>query len=122
MTESLAIELHNLRFFSFHGLYPEEQKMGNEFEVSVTIHFSKTKEILSINETIDYLKCYGFIKKQMAIRQDLVETVGINIAQDLKQHFPIISKVLISIKKLTPPILNFIGTVGVTYTREFPNL
>jgi len=37
MGELISIQLKELRFFANHGLYPEEQKIGNEFDINLTV-------------------------------------------------------------------------------------
>ncbi|MBD0377824.1 MAG: dihydroneopterin aldolase, partial [Flavisolibacter sp.] len=37
MAGTIFIELHQLRFFAAHGVYEEEAKLENEFEVDLKI-------------------------------------------------------------------------------------
>ncbi len=117
MNGYLTIELKALRLFGNHGLYAEELKTGNSFEVDVLLEYkAPEKPVESIIETIDYVAAYSLIKKVFAGREDLLETCAMNIAAELHQNFPQIIKVVVSIKKLTAPLTNFTGTLGVTYT------
>ena len=76
----LTLELTNLRFFAFHGLYEEEKKIGGEFAVNVFVtYLPVTFPVTDINETIDYTAIYQLIKEKMQRREDLLETVASNL-------------------------------------------
>ena len=38
MAGMISIELKRLRFLAYHGLYAEEKKTGNEFEVNLVVN------------------------------------------------------------------------------------
>jgi 7,8-dihydroneopterin aldolase/epimerase/oxygenase len=119
MKNLMTIEVKGFRLFAAHGLHDEEAMTGNEFEVNASVSFIPTDTITSISGTIDYTRISNLIKEEMKKRKQLLETVAQEIASKLKQAFPQIVNLSISIKKLTPPIANFNGTVGVTYSRDF---
>jgi 7,8-dihydroneopterin aldolase/epimerase/oxygenase len=109
-----------LRFTTGHGRHKEEWKVGNEVEVDVSICFDAPEEaVLSIKDTIDYVLVYGLVKKEMNHGHLLLETCAQTIAGQLKEQFPYIKKINISIVKLNPAITNFTGKVGVIYKEEF---
>ena len=51
------ISLEGMRFYAYHGVYEEEQIIGNYYTVDVYIHtdFSKASESDDIFETINYV-------------------------------------------------------------------
>ena len=58
------IELKGLQFYSFHGLYAEEKKVGGEFVVDVLAKLdSSHHEVSSIKETVNYAEVFEIIKK-----------------------------------------------------------
>jgi dihydroneopterin aldolase len=120
MAGLLTIELKNLRFFARHGLYAEEIKIGNEFEVNLSVSYlAETIVITDIAETINYVSLYELIKAVMQKPTPLLETVAMAIAEKIHQDFPQVKKISVSISKLHPPIEKFIGEVGVRYEREY---
>lgn len=120
MTSFFDIELSRLRFFSNHGLYAEEEKLGAEFEVNVVIRYAATGgSVNNLNDTVDYVAVYEMVKEEMATRSDLLETTAIRIASKLKERFQKIVSVRITLKKIAPPITNFTGDVSVTYEQAF---
>ena len=115
----LQIHLKNLSFFAYHGIYSEERKLGNYFEVNIDIwHQPNVLPVLHIKDTIDYVSVYELVKKRMDKPTPLLETVVTEIAQSILARFSLATKIAISIDKLCPPILQFEGKVGVSFTLE----
>lgn len=120
MTELITVELKRLHFFAFHGLFAEERKTGNEFEVNLSICYSPVRGVITdINETVNYAKLFELVKTEMQKPRDLLETLIMEIAELIHGSFRQIKKVTISIDKLHPPIAGFNGSVGVTYSKEY---
>lgn len=116
----MTVELKGLRFFAEHGMYAEERKVGNEFEVDVSVDYKAPKKtITSIEETVNYVEIYRIVEEEFKERKLLLETCAMNICDKVQQVFAGIKHVSISIKKVNPPITNFTGYVGITYTKEF---
>jgi dihydroneopterin aldolase len=52
----------------------------------------------------------------------LLETIVIDISQQILAQFSIVEEVQISIKKVHPPIEGFKGSVGVSYSLKRENI
>ena len=115
----ITIHLNNLIFFSHHGLHEEETIVGTHFEIDAEISFLENKKIVALNETINYVSVYNIIKEHMKRPSRLMETVAMQIAEDIFEKNNYIRIINISIRKLNPPINNFTGKVGVTYSKEY---
>jgi len=117
---TITVELNHLRFFAFHGVYAEELKTGNEFEVNAKVNFKTDKEsIIHLHDTVNYARVYTVIHEIMKHHEPLLETVVMKIGEAIHKEFSIVSSVEIQLIKLYPPIINFTGTVAVTYHKEF---
>ena len=114
-----SVYLKNVQFFAYHGLYPEEALKGNMFEIDLTVNFTRSENIHSIGDTIDYVSLYEILKTQMQQRRDLVETVGREICDRIKNQYPQIISLQIDIRKLQPPISGFNGVVGMSLSQQF---
>ena len=115
----LQIHLKNLQFFAYHGIYEEERKLGNHFEMNISIHVNANSiPVLHMKDSIDYVSVYNLVAKRMAIPTPLLETVITEIAQSILAQFSLALKVEIAIDKKTPPIPSFEGSVGVSFTLE----
>ena len=119
MKETITIKLNRLHFFAHHGLYPEEKKVGAEFEVNLFVSFYPSDKITALDETINYEKLYRLLKEEMQKPRELLETFVMEVTQVIHLSFPSVKKIEISISKLQAPIAGFIGNVTVEYSKEF---
>jgi dihydroneopterin aldolase len=119
MQGEITIELKKLHFFAYHGLYAEERKTGNEFEVNLAISFIPADKITALDETVNYEELYQLVKSEMQKPRDLLETLAMEITQAIHLSFSRVKKIEISIAKLQVPIIGFTGTVDVKYFKEY---
>ena len=120
MIGRITIELKDLRFYSHHGLYAEEKKIGGEFGVDAAIAYTPISgTVTDISETINYVSLYNLIKAQMDEPRELLETLSMEIAEAIHSSFRGIKRVEVSITKLHPPMPSFQGKVSVSYSKEF---
>jgi dihydroneopterin aldolase len=112
--------LRKLRFVAFHGLYPEEQKTGNEYEVNLQVSFVPSSgTITDISDTVNYVELYELVRSEMEIPTALLETLAMRITSRIHEQIPFLKKISISIYKMNPPISKFPGNVGAHYEKEF---
>jgi dihydroneopterin aldolase len=120
MPSVLTIQLHNLHFFSPHGLFAEEAEAGNAFEVNLSLTTKAPVAVVhSLEQTINYAEVYSITKAIFDVRRDLLETLAMEIAERLKGAFPQLQKISVQIIKLNPPIAAFTGSVSVTFQKDF---
>jgi dihydroneopterin aldolase len=112
--QTMRISLNKLLFVGYHGLYPEEKKLGNNYSVEVDIDFNPKQAIIDqLDQTIDYVHVYGIVKKWMEIPTPLLETLVGKIADDILSSQILANKVFVKITKLHLPISSFEGNVSV---------
>jgi len=120
MNSNLTIELKSLRFLAYHGLYAEERKTGNEFEINLAVSYQPSSgTITGISDTVNYSGLYALLKTEMQKPRHLLETFLMEVAEIIHLSFPQIKKIEISITKLHVPITKFTGTAGVKYLKEY---
>lgn len=116
----MTVELKGLRAFAPHGLYAEEAAAGNEFELNVQLTYVPADpKIATIEQTINYVDANAIVSSVFSQREELLETVAMKIMDELYNAFPFITSCTVAIQKLTAPIPNFIGSLGVTYSKHF---
>lgn len=100
------IELKDMRFYAFHGVMPQETKVGNYFEVNLILTISLEKAVVSdeLDDTVNYATVYELVKREMNIPSKLLEHVAGRILQALKKHFPPLKAIELSLSKLNPPL------------------
>jgi 7,8-dihydroneopterin aldolase/epimerase/oxygenase len=114
-----TIHLKKLKLFAYHGVHDEETIIGTDFEVSVAVSFNAPEKVAQLNDTINYVTIYDIIKLHFAQPEKLLETLAQNITQQIHKIDNRITSINITIDKLNAPISNFIGTVGVTYSKSY---
>jgi dihydroneopterin aldolase len=79
-----SVGLEGMKFYAFHGFYEEEQKVGRSFVVDVKLDvYSEIDGEDHLGDTFNYETIYSIVKKEMAVTQKLIETVGYNIKKNL---------------------------------------
>jgi 7,8-dihydroneopterin aldolase/epimerase/oxygenase len=115
----IKVELKNVRFHAFHGLYEEEKKAGNDYEFNLSVNWETDEIITSLNETVNYAKLYELVKAEMIIPRQLLETLLMELAEKIHEEFPFVKEINMSVAKLNAPIINFIGSTSVTYKKTY---
>jgi dihydroneopterin aldolase len=114
----MHIYLNDLIFNGFHGVYPAEKKIGNTFKVDVRIHFTPASNTINkLEETIDYVQVYHLIQKIMSVPTPLLETIVVNIADQILVAHPISESVYVKITKQQLAVPYFEGTTAVDIER-----
>ena len=105
LTESY-ICLHEVRFYAFHGVMPQERRVGGEFLVSVKVGYPLEKSISSddVADTLNYAELYELVKKEMMLPSSLLEHVMGRIVEAIEKAFPKVTSVEVKIKKVNPPM------------------
>jgi dihydroneopterin aldolase len=100
-TRLLINELH---VRGLHGVYAEEREAGNEFSIDVELEgdFSKAIETDSIEESVDIDQVATLVREINRQQQFyLIESFADAIGRALLRRFPILSRVVIRVTKLT---------------------
>jgi dihydroneopterin aldolase len=112
--QTMRISLNKLLFVGYHGLYPEEKKLGNNYSVEIDIDFTPKQGVIDqLDQTIDYVHVYAIVKKWMEIPTPLLETLVGKIADDILLSQLLANTVFVKITKLHLPISSFEGNVSV---------
>ncbi len=114
-----TINLHNLTFHSYHGVYEEERILGNDFEVNVSVTFQADEPVSSLHDTINYVSIYNIVKKRMALPLPLLETLAQEMTAEIYNFDNRIKTISVSVEKKNPPISNMEGSVSVHYKKSF---
>jgi 7,8-dihydroneopterin aldolase/epimerase/oxygenase len=101
-----TIKLQNIRTFSFHGCLEEEGKIGSDYRVDLEIKTDLRKSAVSdqLKDTVDYVLLNQIVVEEMDIRSKLLEHVGNRIIARIFSEIPSVSRILLAVSKLNPPI------------------
>jgi dihydroneopterin aldolase len=114
------IELSNIRCYGYTGFLPEEQVLGQWFEVDLSIELDLTKSGQSddLNDTLDYrgvIEATKTIVKQRKFA--LVERLAAEIATEILA-FAMVQQVRVRLHKPAAPIPDFGGKITIDITRQ----
>ena len=104
----MRIDLEDLRFYSYHGFYPEEQVLGNEYNVAIRTTTSSSffeNEVAAdpFANTVNYEQLYAIAKNAMGKPRKLLETVVEEMLGSIREQFPALSSIEVIICKINPP-------------------
>lgn len=103
----MTIEIERLRVYAYHGVMPQERRVGNWFEVTVRLSYpvDETGGITDeISGTVNYAEIAEIISREMSTSSRLLEHVAARIRSCLLRRFPCISSGMVRVAKLTPPL------------------
>lgn len=101
-----TIKIQNIRTYSFHGCLEEEAKIGSDYRVDLEIKTDLRKSSITddLNDTVDYVLLNKIVVEEMAIRSKLLEHVAHRIITRIFSEIPSVSRILLAVSKLNPPI------------------
>lgn len=111
-----SITLDKVKFYAYHGVMEQEQKVGNVFEICLTVEypFDKALESDDLNDTLNYAALYDAVAVEMSKPSRLLEHVVGRIIDHIHSEFPKIKGGKITLAKLTPPIKGEMASVSVS--------
>ena len=100
------ILLENIIFYAYHGVLPQERRVGNEYIVNLKINLdlSKAAESDVLEDTISYADVYEDVKAEMQIPSKLLENAAYRIIKRLKRKYKQIQNIEIKLSKRNPPM------------------
>ncbi|MDP8269384.1 MAG: dihydroneopterin aldolase [Candidatus Tenebribacter davisii] len=117
----MKIHLHEMVFYGYHGVHPEERKLGQRFIVNFSYETDAKHdaEIKSLQDTVDYTKVFSIIKHTMEEREFfLLEVCANTILDSILISFPNIIYADVRIKKPSVPINGSLDSVEVEMERD----
>lgn len=114
------IFLNQIKFYGYHGVYPEETKLGQKFIVDVVLEvdLNEAGKTDDLTKTINYAEVYETVKAVVeGPPLKLIEAVAEKIAEQLLDNFPLINSSTIKVIKPNPPIAGDYHSVAVEIKR-----
>ena len=111
------IELRRMTFYAYHGVAPQETRVGNTLILTAPLENAVWSDDLS--DTINYATVYETVKAEMAIPSRLLEHAAGRILKALKERFPQITEVELVLSKLNPPFGGDIHSASIILKESF---
>ena len=112
----MYIHLNGVKIYAYHGVLPQENKVGAEYILNLTLKtdFSRASQMDDLTYTINYAEVYDIVAAEMAVPSRLLEHVAGRIIRSLRARFPLIEGGTVTVAKLTPPFKCEMTAVSVT--------
>ena len=118
LTDSVVF-IDKLRLYAFHGVMPQERRVGGWFVVSLRVHYNNMENVLDsddVSDTLNYAELCELIRLEMAQPSCLLEHVAGRIARTVFSRFPRVLSLHISVTKENPPMGANCAGAGVEFT------
>lgn len=114
------ISIKNLEVFANHGVFPEENKLGQKFLVTATL-YTDTRSA-GMRDDLTQSIHYGIVSQKITDflqehTYQLIETAAEQLVQELLLHTEHLQAVTLELKKPWAPVGLPLETVSVTITR-----
>lgn len=112
----LWIEVRDLRAMGVHGVLPEERDRAQPFALDLDVRLDTRRAPASddLADTVDYgLICQRAAEVVATASFQLLEALADAVARALLQSDDRVAEVVVTVRKLRPPIPVAVGSVGV---------
>ncbi|NWQ44563.1 dihydroneopterin aldolase [Bacillus sp. EB106-08-02-XG196] len=115
------IFVNQMEFYGYHGVFPEETKLGQRFivDLMVAADLKKAGESDELEYSVNYGELFQVCKEIVEGKPyKLVEAVAEKIAETVLRHFTLVSEATVKVIKPDPPIPGHYRSVAVEITRR----
>jgi dihydroneopterin aldolase len=115
------IVLSRMAFYGNHGVFPEENKLGQRYfaDVELFLPLSKAGHSDDLGDTINYAEVYEIIEGLMERKTfKLIEALAENIASELMRIYTRVEEITVRVIKPNPPFKIFFDGVTVEIHRK----
>lgn len=111
-----TIHLEDMEFYAYHGHFKEEQIVGNQFLINLTLKTNMEKPAISdhLEDALNYQSAYKIIKEEMKKKSHLLENIASRILDALYREFPQLEHAEIKVSKMNPPMGGKMKCVSVS--------
>ncbi len=113
-----TVRLVNAVFYAHHGVMQEEHRIGGRYEVDValTLDVDAAARADDLAQTVDYERVYAFVREVVTGDSAyLIERIAWRIAHAVLEHYPLVERVEVTVRKPNPPVGGPCDRAEVTY-------
>jgi dihydroneopterin aldolase len=109
------IYLNNISIYAYHGVSPQETKVGNTFliDLKLKVDLGQAIESDDLSQTVNYADVYRSVSEEMATCSKLLEHVAGRSVRRLFTDYPAIEAIDIKLSKQNPPMGADIAAAGI---------
>lgn len=94
--------------------------LGNYFVINIKVGFENLQSNISLENTINYQELLDIVSFHFKEAKKLLEELVMVIEQDIVQRFPQLKYLLISVRKLNPPMGAEVESSEVSVEKYYP--
>lgn len=114
------ILVKDLIVYAYHGVHPEEQRLGQRFEVDLDCELDLTEAAArdTAGATVSYTSLVEIVQELSAGKKFfLIEALAGSIAETILERYPRIERATVTVRKPSAPIPASLSYVGVKVSR-----
>ena len=116
-----TVHLHGMRFFSYHGVYAEETRTGQPFELDVDLlaDLDEAARTDRLAATVNYAAVYECARTVLTgpPYHHLLESLALKVIDDILRSFPPVQRVAVTLRKPKVAIPGLLDYAGVSLAR-----
>lgn len=115
------ISVNQMTFYGYHGVFPEETRLGQRFIVDLDVYCSLQQAGITddLSLSVSYAELYSLCKEIVEGQPfKLIESVAEKIASCVLNTYSILQEVKVKVIKPDPPIPGHYQSVSVEITRR----
>ena len=114
------ISIKGIKGFGYHGVFDFEKRDGQDFfvdlEIEIDLSAASNSDILT--DSIDYSLLTAIAKEAIEKLQfDLIERLAGFIADTIRENFPAVISIAVTVHKPSAPVSESVSDIAVTITR-----
>jgi dihydroneopterin aldolase len=114
------ISIKGIKGFGYHGVFDFEKRDGQDFyvdlEIDIDLIAASNSDLLS--DSVDYSLLTAIAKEAIEKLQfDLIERLAGFIADTIRENFPAIQSIAVTVHKPSAPVSESVTDIAVTITR-----
>jgi dihydroneopterin aldolase len=98
--------VQGMRFYGYHGVFPEENKLGQQFIVDLELALDLEQAAVAddLDSTVNYAELYALVKSITEGKPfKLIEALAGGIASEVLQAYTRVNEVAVRVTKPHPP-------------------
>ncbi|MEY2769440.1 MAG: hypothetical protein RL359_1076 [Actinomycetota bacterium] len=114
------IRIDGIKGFGYHGVFESERANGQDFYVDVELETDLTRAIFSddVKDTINYAEVTDLVVEEITTDPvSLIEKLAGRIAERIKEDFPQVAGVTVTVHKPQAPVSAQVKDISVTISR-----
>jgi dihydroneopterin aldolase len=114
------ISIKGIKGYGYHGVFDFEKRDGQDFfvdlEIDIDLSAASNSDLLS--DSVDYSLLTAIAKEAVEKLQfDLIERLGGFIGDTIKENFPAVEKIAVTVHKPSAPVQESVTDIAVTIVR-----